>query len=79
MQPKECLTKGKDFRKYEEEGAGIHLLYGDPAALPLCEAGEHGIEVGRAGSQHHLNRPINPVTIALKYLCMISAIALMAV
>ena len=36
------------------EGLRVKSLQGHPAALPLCEAGEHGVEVGRAGGQHHL-------------------------
>jgi hypothetical protein len=30
------------------------LLNGDPAALPLCEPSEHGVEIWGAGGKHHL-------------------------
>ena len=33
----------------------INALQHHPGAVSLSEAGEHGVEVRRAGSQHHLS------------------------
>ena len=45
---------GVDILHQDLECLRVQSLQGDPAAVPLSEPGEHGIEVGGASCQHHL-------------------------
>ena len=48
-------TAGVDIVHQDVESLGVHSLQDNPGAVSLSEACEHGVEVGRAGSQDNLN------------------------